>query len=131
MRKIILASALVLATSTGHADVGAFVGISYVFGPHSGLGISLMATSSREQNRWIGAAGVSFYPFSTGRKFGITIGAGYQGKNAAGLMNIDVLQRAPALSLGYVNTQNKHQDTLVTPETPTPTPVTPPDPTPE
>ena len=49
MRTLIVAIALTAATTGAHADVGAFVGVTYAVDGKSGPGITLQATSSRRE----------------------------------------------------------------------------------
>ena len=46
MKKIILALSVSLAAVNASADVGGFIGITYVFGANAGAGITLQATSN-------------------------------------------------------------------------------------
>lgn len=113
MKKIVLAAAISLAAINVHAaDVGAFFGVTYAYDSNKsdgGLGLTLQATTTRKENRGIGAAGVSFYPFSKDLKFGIPVGVGYQGDNAAAIISYDLLQKKPAVSGGYVDTREPQQ----------------------
>ena len=106
MRTLIVAIALTAAATGAHADVGAFVGVTYAFDGKSGPGITLQATSSRREDHAIVAAGVSFHPFAANQKFGIPVGVGYQFTNAAVLAGYDLLLQSITLSGGYTNTQD-------------------------
>ena len=105
MKKTLLASAFVLATSAAQAGVGAFVGVTYAFGSQQGLGFTVQATSSRTQDRAIAAAGVSYHPFTAGPRLGLPVGVGYQWKNGATIVSYDLLLGAPTLSGGVVDTK--------------------------
>lgn len=105
MKKIVFAGAVALAAMSAHADVGAFAGVTYVFGSTGGIGLTLQATSTRHENRGVAAVGVSYYPFASGSKFGIPVGVGYQGRNSGGIFSYDFIVNAPAVSGGYVNTR--------------------------
>ena len=63
MKNIILAAALVsCAAPIALADIGAFAGLTYAFGANTGIGFTLHATSSRDENSAIASAGISYYP---------------------------------------------------------------------
>ncbi len=109
MKKIVLAGALALATLSAHADVGAFVGVTYAFGSRGGPGLTLQVTSTRHEDRAIAAVGVSVYPWASGSKFGIPLGVGYQGKNATAIVSYDFVVNAPAISAGYVNSHGDNK----------------------
>jgi hypothetical protein len=109
MKKIVFAGAFALAAMGAQADVGGFFGVTYAFGSKGGIGLTLQATSSRHENRGVAAAGVSYYPFASGSKFGIPLGVGYQGKNSGGIVSYDFVLDAPAVSAGYVNTHGDSQ----------------------
>lgn len=118
MKKLLVAAMVASAAAEAGADVGAFVGVTYAFGAKTGLGLTVQATSTRREDRAIAAAGISVYPFSGTPSFGIPVGIGYQGKNAAGIVSYDVLQQNVAVSGGYVDTRS--------PSTPSVTVVVPP-----
>jgi hypothetical protein len=105
MRRVVLASIVSLAAANVCADVGALVGVTYAFGSSGGVGLTLQATSTRHEDRAVAAAGLGYYPFATGSKFGIPVGIGYQGRNAAGIAGYDLLLGTPFVSGGYVNTR--------------------------
>lgn len=118
MRTLIVAIALTAATTGAHADVGAFVGVTYAFDGKSGPGITLQATSSRREDHAIVAAGVSFHPFAPGQKFGIPVGVGYQFQNAAVVAGYDVLLQSITLSGGYANTRDEGRAAAPAPAAP-------------
>ena len=118
MKKIILALSVSLAAANASADVGGFIGITYVFGANAGAGITLQATSTRREDRAIAAAGVSLYPFGPSPKFGIPVGVGYQGNNAAGIVSYDFLMQGFAISGGYVNTRDGDNNKYIPPARP-------------
>ena len=128
MRTLIAVIALTAATTGAHADVGAFVGVTYAFDGKSGPGITLQATSSRREDHAIVAAGVSFHPFAPGQKFGIPVGVGYQLQNAAVVAGYDVLLQSITLAGGYANTRDEGRAAAPAPAqvvTPAPGPVAP------
>lgn len=109
MKKIILSGAIALAAMNVSADIGAFVGVTYAIGSNAGLGLTLLATTVRHEDRGIAAAGVSFYPFASGQNIGVPIGVGYQGSSVAGIVGYDVLLGVPVVSGGYVNTRGDNR----------------------
>jgi len=123
MKKYLPLAALLVAfvAPQAQADVGAFVGVSYVFGSNAGVGITLQATTTRREDRGIAAAGVSYYPFSTGNKFGLPVGVGYQARNAAATVNYDFLMGNVSVGVGYADTKKDKA-----PATPAAAPVAPP-----
>ncbi|MNR09631.1 hypothetical protein D3C85_1258410 [compost metagenome] len=106
MKTIIFAALVSVAAPIVHADVGAFAGITYAFGSNTGIGFTLHATSTRDENSAIAAAGISYYPFSATQMFGIPLGIGYQGKNIATIFSYDILLNQFAIAGGYANTRN-------------------------
>jgi hypothetical protein len=120
MKKLIAAAFVISAACNAHAsDIGGFIGITYVFGANAGAGITLQATSTRREDRAIAAAGVSLYPFGPSPKFGIPVGVGYQGNNAAGIVSYDFLMQGFAISGGYVNTRDDGHNNYIPPARPT------------
>ncbi len=137
MRTLIAVIALTAATTGAHADVGAFVGVTYAVDGKSGPGITLQATSSRREDHAIVAAGVSFHPFAPGQKFGIPVGVGYQLQNAAVVAGYDLLLQSITLAGGYANTRDEGRaaapapaQVVTPPVVPVPTPVPTPVPVP-
>ena len=128
MRTLIVAVALSTAAASAHADVGAFVGVTYAFDGKSGPGLTLQATSSRREDRAIVAAGVSFHPFAPGQKLGIPVGVGYQFTDAAVVAGYDLLLQSITVAGGYANTREEGRAAapVVTPPVVTPPVVTPP-----
>ena len=118
MRTLIAAIALTAAATGAHADVGAFVGVTYALDGKSGPGITLQATSSRREDHAIVAAGVSFHPFAGAQKFGIPVGVGYQFQNAAVLAGYDLLLQSITVSGGYANTQDERSTAAPVPPGP-------------
>jgi hypothetical protein len=107
MKTIILAAALVsCAAPIAHADIGAFAGITYAFGANTGIGFTLHATSSRDENSAIASAGISYYPFAPTPMFGLPVGVGYQGKNVAAIVSYDLLLKQFAIAGGYASTRD-------------------------
>ena len=137
MRTLIVAVALSAAAASAHADVGAFVGVTYAFDGKSGPGLTLQATSSRREDRAIVAAGVSFHPFAPGQKPGIPVGVGYQFTDAAVVAGYDLLLQSITVAGGYANTRDEGRaaapapaQVVTPPVVPVPTPVPTPVPVP-
>ncbi len=87
------------------AGVGGFFGLSYTLGASLGnLGVTAKVISDNEEDTAIVGAGVDFYPFAAGNKFGIDISAGYLFTDFALTIGWDFLQKKPQFSAGYVNT---------------------------
>jgi len=107
MKNSALAGVLALASisMSASADTGVFLGVSYAFGGNNGLGFTAQATSTRKEDRGFAAAGFSYYPYAVGNKFGIPVGIGYQGQNAAVVGSYDLLLRTPVVSGGFPNTR--------------------------
>lgn len=107
IKKLIAAAFISSLCLSAQADVGAFIGLSYSIGSKQGVGFTLQGTSTRKEDRGIVAAGVTYYPFSDKPAFAVPVGVGYQGKDAAILLNYDFLLNHFAVSGGYVNTKEK------------------------
>ena len=110
-----------------HADQGYFVGVTYLFGGNSGVGFTLQATSTRQENTGFAAVGVSYYPFSAKPAFGIPIGVGYQGVGSGLIVNYDLLQKNLSVGGGYSDTK---RDIPVPVPVPVPVPAPAPAPAP-
>ena len=85
MRKILLAAsaALTLPLSTT-ADVGAGVGVSYVFGQGPAVGLKIV--SDDEETETVGTFGIDY--LITSGSWRPNIGVGYVGKNNYGDINV-------------------------------------------
>lgn len=108
--KNILAGAALLALMAGsaHADPAAMVGLTFNFGGGmDGLGVTAKVLSSDKQDEFVGAAGVSVYPFSESSMFGLDVGGGYNFNESTGIISYDFLRGAPSISGGWVNTREK------------------------
>ncbi len=101
--KLAAAACLVSLTSLAHADAGFFAGITYVFGERDGLGFTVKALATRRDDRPAAALGLSVYPGAGGARYGVDVGVGYQGNDAAGLISYDLLLNQFALSVGYAD----------------------------
>ena len=101
--KMATAACLVSLASIAHADAGFFAGITYIFGERDGLGFTVKALATRRDDQPSAALGVSVYPGAGGVRYGIDVGLGYQGDDAAGLISYDLLLNQFALSVGYAD----------------------------
>ncbi len=70
------------------------------------LGFTLKVVSSNEEEKWIGAIGANWYPWSDKTAFGIDLGAGYNFENGSLTIGYDFLTRKPVLSGGYTDTKD-------------------------
>ncbi len=113
------------------AEVSGFFGLSYTLGASlDNLGVTAKVMSDDEEDTAIVGAGVDFYPFAEGNKFGIDISAGYLFTDFALTIGWDFLQKKPQFSAGYVNTkEDKKSSSAPPPAAPaaTPEPSDPPD----
>ena len=101
--KFVAAACLVSIASFAHADAGLFAGITYIFGEKGGLGFTVKALATRRDDRPSAALGLSVYPGSSGVRYGIDVGLGYQGNDTAGLISYDLLLNQFAVSVGYAD----------------------------
>jgi len=108
MKKSLLALSLLCASWTAQAETGFFLGVSLQLGggvAAKDIGFTAKVLSSRREDRAVAAAGVSVYPFGGGPvRFGTDVGVGYQGDKVGVTIGYDLLQRAPVVGVGYVNT---------------------------
>ncbi len=84
----------------------AMVGIAFNFGGKSSkesLGLTVKILSSDRQDRFVAAAGVTYFPWAP-NKFGLDIGGGYNFEKVTALVGYDLLNKKPQASLGYTNT---------------------------
>lgn len=105
MRKLVAAALISSLCVSAHADVGVLAGLSYAFGSNTGVGFVVQATSSRNEDHGIVAAGISYYPFTAKPAIGLPVGVGYQGQNVGATVNYDFLLHAVSIGGGYVNTK--------------------------
>ena len=122
-KKIVVLLSLLVFTSLP-ASPGAMFGIGYSFGGGSGgLALTFKISTSNKENKAIATAGVSYYPLSKTKKYGIDLGGGYLFKNTAVVGSWDFIQESPQLSIGYVNTSEDSDYKFISTPTPTPVPV--------
>lgn len=110
------------------AGVGALFGLSFNFGTNisiSDFGLTVKVLSDNEEDKFVAAAGVSYFPFAEqGNMFGADLSGGYIFENAAVTLGWDFLNRKPQLALGYVNSQDDSNSTpqITPPPVDNPTP---------
>lgn len=109
------------------AGVGALFGLSYNFGKTiSDFGLTVKVLSDNEEDEFVAAAGVSYFPFAEqGNMFGADLSGGYIFENAAVTLGWDFLNRRPQLGVGYINSQDDSDGTSGTTPTPVEEPTTP------
>lgn len=106
MKKTLLAAALSVFALGAQADAGYSVGLTYSLtgkNTMSNLGFSAKALTSDEDNKGVGVAGVSVFPWAE-RKFGVELGGGYNFDHSTAAITYDFLQAAPQVSYGYTDT---------------------------
>ena len=112
MKKPLFAVVLSIFATGAQADVGMMVGVAYNFGgPVSlkNLGFTAKVLSSDKEDKWVGALGASFYPWSN-QRFGVDVSAGYNFQDSAVLFGYDFLKGGLHLSGGWVNTDHEGSD---------------------
>ncbi len=108
MKKPLLAAILSIFAAGAQADAGVMLGVSYSFsGPASlnNLGFTAKVLSSDKEDKWVGALGASFYPWSA-KQFGLDLSGGYNFEDSAVLVGYDFLKGAPQISGGWSNTDD-------------------------
>lgn len=108
MKKTLVAAVLSIFASGAQADPGVMLGVAYSFGgPGSmnNLGITSKVLSSDKEDKWVGALGVTFYPWSD-KRLGLDLSGGYNFQDSAALIGYDFLKRAPQISGGWSHTDD-------------------------
>ena len=107
MKKILMSllGATMFVSSAATADTAAFVGIAYVFG-NNNVGITAKVISDDEKEKWVAAAGVTYY-FGSAKPLGIDVSGGYTFDNGAILAGWDILQNNPQISAGWADIDDK------------------------
>lgn len=108
MKKPLVAAILSIFAAGAQADAGVMLGVSYNFsGPASlnNLGFTAKVLSSDKEDKWVGALGVSFYPWSD-KQLGLDLSGGYNFEDSALLIGYDFLKGAPQISAGWSNTDD-------------------------
>jgi len=106
MKQTLLAAALGVVTLSAQADPGYMVGISYALDGQASvknLGFTGKVLTSDKEDKWVGAAGVSVYPWAD-RKLGLDLGGGYNFDRSAAIISYDFLQAKPQISGGWSDT---------------------------
>ena len=106
MKKTLVALLLTSVCGLASAEVGFFAGVTYAFGDKGGIGFTIKALSSRDENKAVAALGATVYPYGEKVRYGIDVGAGYQGVNVGGIASYDVLNNLFGVSGGYSNTKS-------------------------
>lgn len=68
------------------------------------LGFTAKVISSNKENKWVGALGATFYPWSA-NQFGIDLSVGRNFENSSALVGYDFLKKEPLLGAGWANTK--------------------------
>jgi len=108
MKKALLAAVLSTFAIGVQADAGYMLGITYNLDGQASLknlGFTAKVLSSDREEKWVGAAGVTLFPWAD-RKLGLDLGGGYTFNNATALVSYDFLQVAPQLSVGWTDPDN-------------------------
>ena len=105
MKKTLLAAALSVFAIGAQADPGYMLGVSYSLNGQASmknLGFSAKVLSSDSEDKWVGAAGVSVFPWAD-RKLGLDVGGGYTFESSTALVSYDFLQASPQVSVGWTD----------------------------
>lgn len=108
MKKPLVAAILSIFATGAQADAGAMLGVAYNFGgPASlnNLGFTAKVLTSDKEDKWVGALGVTFFPWS-GKQLGLDLSGGYNFQHSAVLIGYDFLKREPQISGGWSNTDD-------------------------
>lgn len=106
MKKTLIAAALGLAATAAHADPGYMLGVTYGLDGKASLnnlGFTAKALTSDRDDKFVGAAGVSLFPWAD-RKLGLDVGGGYTFDHSTALVSYDLLQAKPQVSYGWSDT---------------------------
>jgi hypothetical protein len=93
-------------TPSNDSNPVAMVGIAFNFGGQiskESFGLTVKILSSDRQDRFVAAAGVTYFPWAP-NKIGLDIGGGYNFDKVTALVGYDLLNKKPQASLGYTNT---------------------------
>ena len=113
MKKTLAALLLTSICGVASAEVGFFAGVTYAFGDKNGIGFTVKALSTRDETKGVAAVGATVYPYGEKIRYGIDVGAGYQGVNAAGIVSYDLLNNLFGVSGGYSNTKGSNPAPVV------------------
>jgi hypothetical protein len=106
MKKTLLAASLSVFAMGAHADPGYMLGVSYSLGGQASmknLGFTAKVLTSDREDKWVGAAGVSLFPWAD-RKLGLDVGGGYTFEDSTAVVSYDFLQAKPLVSYGWTDT---------------------------
>jgi hypothetical protein len=106
MKKTLLAASLSVFAMGAYADPGYMLGVSYSLDGQASmknLGFSAKILTSDREDKWVGAAGVSLFPWAD-RKLGLDVGGGYTFEDSTALVSYDFLQAKPLVSYGWTDT---------------------------
>ncbi len=105
----VLASIMLCSSVSVMADTGVFVGVVYDFGSgshaSSGLGLSAKVVSDDEEDKAVGAVGLSYFPRAA-NKLGVDVSIGYTFDNGLVTLGYDILNKQPQMGLGYMDTDD-------------------------
>jgi len=107
MKKALLAAVLSTFAIGVQADAGYMLGITYNLDGQASLknlGFTAKVLSSDEEDKWVGAVGVSLFPWSD-KNVGVDLSAGYNFKDSTLLIGYDFLKSAPQISVGWTDTE--------------------------
>lgn len=95
-------------------DPTIMVGVAYNLngkGSLDNLGFTAKVISSNKENKWVGALGATFYPWSA-KQFGVDLSLGRNFENSSALIGYDFLKKEPLLGAGWANTKDD-RNTLI------------------
>ena len=108
MKKTLLATLVASLGSTAglpaHAEPGVMIGISHNFGGSTGVTLKLLST--RQKDKAVLAAGVTYFPWAAGSPWGADVGLGYTFDKGVVTFGYDWLNQQFQLGLGAANTQS-------------------------
>lgn len=88
-------------------DPTIMVGVAYNLNGKASLdnlGFTAKVISSNKENKWVGALGATFYPWSA-KQFGVDLSVGRNFENSSALVGYDFLKNEPLLGAGWANTK--------------------------
>lgn len=94
-------------------DPTIMVGVAYTLNGKAtldNLGFTAQVISSNKENKWVGALGATFYPWSA-KQFGVALGVGRNFENSTALIGYDFLKAEPLLGAGWANTKGERNTT--------------------
>ena len=106
-------AAQVQQTPSNDSNPVAMVGIAFNFGgkiSKESFGLTVKVLSSDRQDRFVAAAGVTYFPWAP-NKLGLDVSGGYNFEKVTALVGYDLLNKKPQASLGYTNTYKPNTST--------------------